>query len=184
MNLKPLRNLRVRVYGEGPIYEGTCELLKRHGWNIVDEQPYHLQILANVTRILSVKELESAMFGTLCFHPSLLPRHRGRDAVYWTLQMGDTETGVTWFWIDKGIDTGPIAIQHAVHVPEDTSPGRLYYQTLVPLGIELLEELLPRLACGDIPREIQDERLATYEPPRSKPVKIDATRWIEEGAHV
>lgn len=162
---------RAKVIGEGPIYEGVRDLLGRHWWYIVDEAPYDLLILANVTRILPQEELQIASIGTLCFHPSLLPRHRGRDAVYWTIKQGDKETGVTWFWPDKGIDTGPIAIQEKVHVEQGISPRRLYYETLVPLGIELLAELLPRLANGEKPSILQDEGMATYEPARSTLLK-------------
>jgi methionyl-tRNA formyltransferase len=134
----------------------------------VDAPPYDLVILANVTRILKADEIAESRLGVLCYHPSLLPRHRGADAVYWTLEMGDTETGATWFWIDEGIDTGPIAIQEAVAVPFETSAGRLYHGTLVPLGARLLEILLAALRRGERPSTPQDERLATYEPPRPR----------------
>jgi methionyl-tRNA formyltransferase len=138
--------------------------------------------LVNYTRILPAEEFTVPRLGALCFHPSMLPRHRGRDAVWWAVHQGDEETGVTWFWLDAGIDTGDIAIQQAVKIPEGTTPGRLYYTALVPLGIELLAELLPRLTRGDIPRMPQDESQATYEPPRpAEPIlKIDARKWITE----
>lgn len=172
-------NLRAKVFGTGPIYEGACELLRRHWWRLVDDPPYDLLVLANVTRILPPDELAVARIGTLCFHPSLLPKHRGRDAVYWAIEQGDTQTGVTWFWTDEGIDTGDIAIQQPVAIPPHISAGRLYYGTIVPLGVELLAELLPCLVRGDTPRIPQDELLATYEPPRPKiSVDIDARRWV------
>jgi methionyl-tRNA formyltransferase len=101
----------------------------------------------------------------------VLPRHRGGDAVYWTLKMGDTETGVTWFWVDEGIDTGPIAIQGTVPIPADTSPSKLYYETLVPLGANLFDELMAKLERGEVPSEVQDESKATFEkrrPPKPK----------------
>jgi methionyl-tRNA formyltransferase len=82
--------------------------------------------------------------------------------------MGDTETGSTWFWVDEGIDTGPIAIQGSVPIPSDTKPSTLYYETLVPLGAKLFEDLLVKLEKGERPSEVQDESKATYEPLRPK----------------
>jgi methionyl-tRNA formyltransferase len=178
-------NLIAKVIGEGAIYDGVRELLRRQWWRLVEEAPYDILILANVTRILQKDELSIAKTGVLCFHPSLLPRHRGRDAVYWTLKMGDTTTGATWFCPDAGIDTGPVVTQREVAIPDGVSPGRLYYDTLVPLGIELLQEILPTLegavlTCTAIPSTPQDEGKATYEQPRSRHMEIDATKWIQE----
>lgn len=160
--------MRIKVFGTGPIYEETLAICARRGHEVVEERPYDLIVLANVTRILKAPEIAEAGIGVLCFHPSLLPRHRGGDAVYWTFKMGDTETGVTWFWVDEGIDTGPIAIQGSVPIPAESSPGRLYYGTLVPLGAKLLDELLAQLESGQRPSVVQDESRATYEPLRPK----------------
>jgi len=160
--------MRIKVFGTGPIYDATLEICRRRGHQVVDERPYELIVLANVTRILKAPEIAEAGLGVLCFHPSLLPRHRGGDAVYWTFKMGDKETGSTWFWVDEGIDTGPIAIQGAATIPADSSPAKLYYDTLVPLGAKLFEELLAKLERGERPSSVQDESKATYEPLRPK----------------
>ena len=160
--------MRIKVFGTGPIYDATLEICARRGHEVVDERPYELIVLSNVTRILKEPEIAEAGLGVLCFHPSLLPRHRGGDAVYWTFKMGDTETGSTWFWVDKGIDTGPIAIQASIPIPSDSSPSKLYYETLVPLGARLFDELLAKLERGERPSSVQDESKATYEPLRPK----------------
>jgi methionyl-tRNA formyltransferase len=158
--------MRVRIFGMGPIYDETCATVERRGHEIVEERPCDLIILANVTRILKAPEIAEAGLGVLCFHPSLLPRHRGGDAVYWTFKMGDKESGVTWFWVDEGIDTGPIAIQAGVLIPAESSPSKLYYETLVPLGVKLVDELLGQLERGERPSTVQDESRATHEPLR------------------
>jgi methionyl-tRNA formyltransferase len=95
-----------------------------------------LLVLANVSFLIDPVILNTPAHGSLCFHPSLLPRHRGKDAVRATLTAGDTEAGVTIFRPDAGADTGPIVWQRSCPVPPDVSPGRLYYGSLVPLGIE------------------------------------------------
>lgn len=167
--------MRVKFFGTGPIYDETRAIAERRGHELVSERPYDLIVLANVTRILKAPEIAEAGLGVLCFHPSMLPRHRGGDAVYWTFKMGDAETGVTWFWVDEGIDTGPIAIQAAVPIPSDSSPAKLYYETLVPLGARLFEELLAQLERGEHPSAVQDESRATYEPLRPPKPKVPPT---------
>ena len=77
---------------------------------------------------------------------------------------GDSETGVTWFWPDKGIDTGPILIQRRAPVGPNETTGSLYFNSLFPLGIETLRDALALIDKGNPPRIVQDESLATYEP--------------------
>lgn len=158
--------MQIKIFGTGPIYDEARAICERRGHALVDERPYDLIVLANVTRILKAPEIAEAGLGVLCFHPSVLPRHRGGDAVYWTFKMGDKESGVTWFWVDEGIDTGPIAIQTAVPIPTESSPSKLYYEILVPLGARLFDELLAQLERNEHPSTVQDESLATYEPLR------------------
>jgi methionyl-tRNA formyltransferase len=158
--------MRIKVFGAGPIYDATCAVCERRGHQLADDRPYDLIVLANVNRILKAPEIAEARLGVLCYHPSMLPRHRGGDAVYWTFKMGDKESGVTWFWVDEGIDTGAIAIQEAAPIPPDSSPSKLYFETLVPLGARLFDDLLAKLERGEHPSTVQDETLATYEPLR------------------
>lgn len=158
--------MRIRIEGQGPIWEEVSKLVRDMGYEIVARPPYDVLLLANVRRIVPQEELSLPRIGALCFHPSLLPRHRGYDAVYWTIAMGDTETGITWFWPNERIDAGPIAIQKTCAVPAGVSPGRLYYSELVHLGVHALDELLPMLERGEKPMVEQDESKATYEPGR------------------
>jgi methionyl-tRNA formyltransferase len=67
-----------------------------------------LSMLAFVTDIIPERLLRIPSLGTICYHPSLLPRHRGASAINWAIIQGDTRTGLTIFWADEGIDTGPI----------------------------------------------------------------------------
>ncbi|MBV8360960.1 MAG: methionyl-tRNA formyltransferase, partial [Deltaproteobacteria bacterium] len=123
-----------------------------------------LAVMAFVTIIVPERILYAPCHKSICFHPSLLPRHRGASAIAWTLIQGDSETGVTWFWPDKGIDTGPILIQRRVPVGPDDTTGSLYFDRLFPLGIETLPDALALVEAGNPPRIVQDETLATYEP--------------------
>jgi|SRR5688572_9058206 len=123
-----------------------------------------LALLAYVTQIVPESLLDVPRLGTLCFHPSLLPRYRGGSAIPWQLINGETRTGVTVFWTDAGIDTGPILLQReAVAGPDDTA-GSLYYQTLFPLGVQTCLDAVALVRAGNAPRIVQDDRVATYDP--------------------
>ncbi len=124
-----------------------------------------LAIMAFVTIIVPERILYAPRFKTICFHPSLLPRHRGASAINWAIIAGDDETGVTWFWPDRGIDTGPILIQRRVPIGAADTTGSLYFNSLFPLGIETMIEAVDQIAKGSAPATPQDESLATYEAP-------------------
>ena len=105
-----------------------------------------------------------ARLGALGYHPSLLPRHRGRDAVVWTIKMGDPIAGGSIYWLDDGADTGPIAAQaHCFVYPGETAE-ELWRRALGPLGLTLFERVLGDLERGVVVRQEQDERAATWEP--------------------
>ena len=133
-----------------------------------------LCVMAFVTIIVPERILFAPRLKTICFHPSLLPRHRGASAINWAIIQGDAETGVTWFWPDRGIDTGPILLQRRVPIgPQDTT-GSIYFNTLFPLGIDTLTEALDLVQAGSPPAIAQDEQLATYEAIcRDEHAKVD-----------
>jgi methionyl-tRNA formyltransferase len=123
-----------------------------------------LALLAYVTQIVPEALIHLPRHGTLCFHPSLLPKYRGGSAIPWQLIKGETRTGVTVFWTDAGIDTGPILLQREASVGPDDTAGSLYYQTLFPLGVTACLDAVELVRDGNPPRMPQDDRLATYDP--------------------
>jgi methionyl-tRNA formyltransferase len=124
-----------------------------------------LAILAFVTDIIPKKLLTVPSLGTICYHPSILPRHRGASAINWAIIQGDTRTGLTVFWVDKGIDTGPILLQKEVEIGPDDTTGSLYFNTLFPMGVDAMVEAVELIKKGKAPRIPQDDSKATYEPP-------------------
>lgn len=122
-----------------------------------------LAILAFVTQIVPLQVINTPRLGSICFHPSLLPKYRGGSAINWTLIKGETKTGITVFWPDAGIDTGPILLQREAEIaPEDTT-GTLYFNKLFPLGVEAIGEAVDLIKAGGAPRIPQDESQATYD---------------------
>jgi len=123
-----------------------------------------LAILAFVTEIVPERLLTVPSIGTICYHPSLLPRHRGASGINWAIIQGDPRTGLTIFWVDKGIDTGPILLQKEVEIRAEDTTGSLYFNSLFPMGIETIIEAVDLIKKGEAPRIPQDESKATYEP--------------------
>jgi methionyl-tRNA formyltransferase len=121
-----------------------------------------------VAPLLQVKisdaELSKPKHGTLIFHPSLLPRHRGRDAIRWAYHLNETYTGATWFWADSGLDTGDICEQEVVAIG-DKRPRDFYEQDIIPVAVRLLRYVILDLKAGIIRRRPQNDAAATYEPP-------------------
>ncbi|MFW6054676.1 MAG: methionyl-tRNA formyltransferase [Thermodesulfobacteriota bacterium] len=124
-----------------------------------------LVVLAFVTDILPKDLLEIPGLGTICYHPSLLPKHRGASSINWAIIQGETKTGLTILWADTGIDTGPILLQREVEIEPEETTGSLYFNKLFPLGVEAVAEAVELVKNGRAPKIPQDENLATYEPP-------------------
>ena len=124
-----------------------------------------LCVMAFVNHILPESVLFAPTHGSIQYHPSLLPRHRGRSAINWAIRMGDSQTGVTIFWTDKGIDTGPVLLQRACDIGPDDTVGSLYFDHLFPMGVEMLAESVRMVREGTAPRMEQIEADQTYESP-------------------
>ena len=124
-----------------------------------------LQVMAFVTLIVPQEFLCVPRHGTIQYHPSLLPRHRGRSAINWPVIMGETETGLTVFWPDGGIDTGDVLLRRTTPISQTDTLGSVYFDRLFPMGVEALLEAVDLIAAGTAPRVPQDESLATYEAP-------------------
>ncbi len=127
-----------------------------------------LQVMAFVTLIVPAEILAAPTHGTIQYHPSLLPRHRGRSAINWPVIMGETETGLTVFWPDGGIDTGDVLLQKRTPIGANDTLGSVYFDRLFPMGVEAVVEAVDLVKAGTAPRVPQDESLATYEAPCEK----------------
>lgn len=123
-----------------------------------------LAVLAFVTQIVPPQVFNVPKLGSICFHPSILPKYRGASAINWALIKGEQTTGLTIFWVDKGIDTGPILLQKIVSVEPDDTTGSLYFNKIFPLGIEAIGEAVELIKAGNPPRIVQDESKANYDP--------------------
>lgn len=106
----------------------------------------------------------AARLGAIGYHPSLLPRHRGRHAVEWTVRMRDLVAGGTVYRLDDGADTGPIVAQDWCWVLPGDTAGELWRRELAPMGLRLIAQAVDHLSAHAEAGSVQNERLATWEP--------------------
>jgi methionyl-tRNA formyltransferase len=99
--------------------------------------------------------------GVLGYHPAPLPKGRGRSALAWTILLGMRETAGSLFWIDEGVDAGPIAAQAFFPLPPRIDLPELISQHMAALG-RMLPGLLAKLQAGRIPAKVQDDSEASY----------------------
>jgi methionyl-tRNA formyltransferase len=141
-----------------------------------------LTILAFVTDIIPEQFFQLPSLGGICYHPSLLPLHRGASAINWAVIKGRKKTGLTIFWPDGGIDTGPILLQKEIEVGPDDTTGSLYFNYLFPMGVDAIIESVELIKEGKAPKIPQPEEGATYEPPCSE--RVAAIDWKKAGQDI
>lgn len=100
------------------------------------------------------------------YHPAPLPRLRGRAVIPWTILLDEKITASTLFWIDDGVDTGPILAQQFFHIAPDETAASLYARHMETLG-EILSASLPLLERENAPMIVQDDRFATWAARRT-----------------
>ena len=140
-----------------------------------------LCVMAFVTDIVPDDILEAPTRGTIQYHPSLLPKHRGPSSMNWPIISGETRTGLSIFWPDKGLDTGPTLLQKEVEITPDDTLGSLYFGKLYQMGVDALVESVQMVKTGNAPRTDQHHSQATYEGwCRAEDVVIDWTASVDD----
>lgn len=142
-----------------------------------------LNLMPFTTVILPPEIVDAPPLGSLCFHPSLLPRFRGGSAIAWQLILGERESGVTVFRPDAGVDTGPIVVQKGgVPISASDTAASLYFDRLYPLGLEAITEAVKAVDEGRAVLRPQDESRATFQGLVDDTVaRID---WAQDAASI
>ena len=87
-------------------------------------------------------------YGTFNVHAALLPQYRGAAPINWAIINGETQTGVTTFFLDHDIDTGRIIMQKSFDIPDDANVEYVY-DGLMRLGAEICIETLECIVAAD-----------------------------------
>lgn len=158
--LDPLKELAVAK--DIPVFQPPS-FKNKAVWDQMASLEPDLCVMAYVILMVPEEALNLPTHGTIQYHPSLLPRHRGPSSINWPIIMGAEKTGLSIFWPDKGLDTGPILLQKEVEIADDDTLGSIYFNRLFPLGVEAMMESVDLVRDGKAPRMAQDEAQATYE---------------------
>ena len=119
-------------------------------------------ILAYVLQFVSQDFATIPRHGTIQYHPSLLPLHRGPSSINWAIIRGDAHTGLTIFRPTDGLDEGPIILQKQTPIGPDDTVGSIYFERLFPLGVAAVLEAADMVVSGAA-ASVQDESRASYE---------------------
>jgi methionyl-tRNA formyltransferase len=131
-----------------------------------------LVIVVAYGKILPPAVLQVPKLGYINVHFSLLPAYRGAAPIQRALMNGDSQTGVSLFWLDEGMDTGPIYLQKSLAITDEEDAETLR-EKLIPLGREALKEVLNGVKQGNILRQPQTGTVIMAPPLKKEEGKID-----------
>ncbi|MDJ0777651.1 MAG: methionyl-tRNA formyltransferase [Gammaproteobacteria bacterium] len=150
-------------------------------WEQLATHEADLCVMAYVLLFVPEEALNVPKHGSIQYHPSLLPWHKGPSSINWPIIMGKDKTGLSIFWPDNGLDTGPILLQKEVDIGPDDTLGSIYFDKLFPLGVEAMMESIELVRDGNAPREVQDPDAGSYEGwCRKEDVEVDWSKGTEE----
>ena len=150
-------------------------------WNQLASHDADLCVMAYVLLFVPEEALNVPKYGSIQYHPSLLPWHKGPSSINWPIIMGKKKTGLSIFWPDNGLDTGPILLQKEVEIGPDDTLGSIYFDKLYPLGVEAMLESIDLVRDGKAPRQEQDPDDGSYEGwCRKEDVEIDWSKPTDE----
>ena len=122
-----------------------------------------LMVMAFVNVFVPEVARDTPKQGSICFHPSLLPLHRGPSAVNWPIIMGRKESGFSWFYPSDGLDEGDILLMWECPIEANDTVIDLYFKKIYPAAVNSVLEVVDLFRTGNPPHTAQDESLATYE---------------------
>lgn len=151
-------------------YRLAEQVVAKCGYSIVsDTSIADVAIAPLLTEKISEEMISRPLYGTLIFHPSPLPYGRGSAAIKWAYKRKEPITAATWFWADRGLDTGDICEQEIVRINYDLRPREFYEQDILPAMARTLERALREIADGRLRKIPQIEKYASFDFREVKP---------------
>jgi len=156
--------------------------------NLKDEQFLaELQELqANLYIVVAFRMLPKVVwqmpeFGTFNLHASLLPQYRGAAPINWAIINGETETGVTTFFIDEKIDTGEIILQQKTNIEPNENAGHLH-DRLMKLGAELILKTVGLIETNtvELTTQVHNDELSAAPKLFKETCRVDWTKNIPD----
>ena len=122
-----------------------------------------LMVMAFVNVFVPEAARDTPKMGSICFHPSLLPKYRGPSAVNWPIIMGDTKSGFSWFYPSDGLDEGDSLLQWECDLGPDDTVIDLYFKKIYQAGVDSVLQVCDLFRAGNPPHIVPDEAEASYE---------------------
>jgi methionyl-tRNA formyltransferase len=129
----------------------------------IEEAGADIGIMAFVLQFAPQEFVTIPKHGTIQYHPSLLPKHRGPSSINWPIIRGETETGLSIFRPSDGLDEGAVILQKKTPIGPDDTLGTVYFDRLFPLGVQAMIEAADLVVAGNHRETVQDESQASYE---------------------
>ncbi|NNF74514.1 MAG: methionyl-tRNA formyltransferase [Flavobacteriaceae bacterium] len=132
-------------------------------------QALHVNLIVVVAfRMLPESVWRLPKYGTFNLHASLLPQYRGAAPINWAIINGETQTGVTTFFIDDKIDTGELILKREVEIDADETAGSLH-DKLKAMGSQLVIETVKLIEQDDVSTKPQSENSELKSAPKLNP---------------
>lgn len=159
-----------------PVYQ-PAKMRDGEALGIIRELAPDLIVVVAYGKMLPKDILDAPKLGCVNVHGSLLPKYRGAGPIQWSVIEGEAVTGVTTMYMGEGMDTGDMILKEEIPIGEEETAGELYDRLCV-LGAECLEKTVRLFESGEpVPREVQDDTLATHAPMLDKDIaKLDFTK--------
>jgi formyltetrahydrofolate dehydrogenase len=136
-----------------------------------------LCVLAFVTQFVPKEIYDFPPHGSIVYHPSMLPLHRGASAINHTIMAGEKEAGFTIFYADDGLDTGDIILQRSTPLGTNENLNSVYKRFLFPEGVKGFSDVVRMIGDGSAPRIVQEHKdhmdPPYYDQKWQKPAKIN-----------
>ena len=149
--------------------EKGIEVIQPNNFSNIDTQnklksfEADLMIMAFVNVFVPGEVRDIPRCGSICFHPSLLPLHRGPSAVNWPIIMGKENSGFSWFYPTDGLDEGDVLLQWECAIDPNDTVIDLYFKKIYPEALNSVSTVCDLFRSGKPPRIVQDEAKASYE---------------------
>ena len=132
-------------------------------------------------RILPREIFTISKKGTFNLHASLLPDYRGAAPINWAIMRGESESGVTTFFLEDKVDTGNIIFQEKVKIKEEETAGEMH-DKLMEAGAKLVLKTVEAIAAGAAPNQPQPQVQKPKNAPKifTETCKIDFTNSVDE----
>ncbi|MBQ7900734.1 MAG: methionyl-tRNA formyltransferase, partial [Clostridia bacterium] len=156
-------------------------LKKENFEHILNEENPDLIAVVAYGKLLPEYVLNYPKYGCINVHGSLLPKYRGAAPMQWCLINGESKTGITTMYMEKGLDTGDMLLKAEIDITDDDNYETIHDKLNV-LGAQLLVETITSLENGTAVRIPQDDSLSCYSPMIDKSTaKID---WSKNAADI